>query len=110
MRIQEIQRPGEGQKVKFITDSGQETVIDLKGQDFFYEREVQKTFLCTSGYYKYEFMSKGFNIFDGYLITTTSTKRRPFRRFRSFFAIFSSKSNIFQLEAHVCKTISSPSI
>ena len=46
MRIQEMQCPGEGKKVKFISDSGHETVIDLKGQDFFYDREVQKTFLC----------------------------------------------------------------
>ena len=107
MRIQEMQCPGEGKKVKFISDSGHETVVDLKGQDFFYDSEVQKTFLCSI---EDLVRVKGFNIFDGYLITPTSTKHRPYRHFRFFFAVFSSKSNISQLEADVCKTISSPLI
>ena len=45
MKIYEIEYPGEGQKVKFVSDSGQETEIDLKEPTFFSEREVQKTFL-----------------------------------------------------------------
>ena len=55
-------------------------------------------------------MPKVFNFLTDILITPTSTKRRRYRCFRSFYAISPSKLNISQLEADVCKTIASPLI